>query len=440
MRFVLENINKIRKADILLNGLTVITGENDSGKSTIGKLLFSTIKALANTNMPSSKRQALVEKHINSLYKRLQSKGINRFSPEMKTLFPLSIRNFVQELNDATALDILEDYLQKRIAAIEQLDTITPRLKKLMLEDVANIRICLTLSDNQAASIKTEIQYFIESEFMNKLCSYNTDHSTVELDMDEEGKNRLSYTLTHDFVNQVNIHASEFLQDATYVESPLYLHLVDSLLYASAFRETDRRMPLRPMVPIHIKDLIEKIDSMKYLSSSRPHNNINIHLEDIVKGRFDFDKSSRALRFTCEGANYAPINVASGIKSFGVIQMLLDTGSINENRILIWDEPENHLHPQWQIEFAKVLVALANAGIPVVISTHSPYFIQGIRYFAARHKMEQFVNYYLGEKEKGGLSVFKNVTDDLNLIFLKLAKPLNDYINCRNFDTLLRNL
>ena len=48
MRFHIENIGKIQEADIALNGLTVITGENDCGKSTIGKLLFSTIKSLSN--------------------------------------------------------------------------------------------------------------------------------------------------------------------------------------------------------------------------------------------------------------------------------------------------------------------------------------------------------------------------------------------------------
>lgn len=48
MRLILENINKIKKADIELNGLTVIAGTNDSGKSTVGRVLFSVIKALIN--------------------------------------------------------------------------------------------------------------------------------------------------------------------------------------------------------------------------------------------------------------------------------------------------------------------------------------------------------------------------------------------------------
>lgn len=128
---------------------------------------------------------------------------------------------------------------------------------------------------------------------------------------------------------------------------------------------------------------------------------------------------------------YSPVNVASGIKSFGLVQLLLDMDFINESKMLIWDEPENHLHPQWQIEFAHLLVKLAKSGIPVVVSSHSPYFIQGIRYFSSVEKMDTYVNYYLAENEDGtnGLSRLQNVTNDLNQVFVKLAEPLNQIMN-----------
>ena len=101
--------------------------------------------------------------------------------------------------------------------------------------------------------------------------------------------------------------------------------------------------------------------------------------------------------------------------------------------MLIWDEPENHLHPKWQIEFAHLLVKLAKAGIPVVVSSHSPYFIQGIRYFSNKEEMNPYVNYYLAENSDNysGLSTLENVTEDLNQVFMKLAEPLNQIMNLR---------
>ena len=45
MLLQLRNIGMIKEADIKLDGLTVIAGENDTGKSTVGKALFALLKA-----------------------------------------------------------------------------------------------------------------------------------------------------------------------------------------------------------------------------------------------------------------------------------------------------------------------------------------------------------------------------------------------------------
>ena len=46
MNLFLRNIGIIKEADIELNGLSVIAGYNDTGKSTIGKTIFSIIKSV----------------------------------------------------------------------------------------------------------------------------------------------------------------------------------------------------------------------------------------------------------------------------------------------------------------------------------------------------------------------------------------------------------
>lgn len=44
----IKNIGKIEQANIALNGLTIISGENNTGKSTIGKAVLSIIHGLKN--------------------------------------------------------------------------------------------------------------------------------------------------------------------------------------------------------------------------------------------------------------------------------------------------------------------------------------------------------------------------------------------------------
>ena len=98
--------------------------------------------------------------------------------------------------------------------------------------------------------------------------------------------------------------------------------------------------------------------------------------------------------------------------------------------MLVLDEPEIHLHPEWQINFCKFIVELVSEGIPIVVSSHSPYFIQGLRYFAAAKGIEKEVTYYLAEQNsKTGLSTFNDVTNDLNKVFTLLAAPLREIMN-----------
>ncbi len=94
--------------------------------------------------------------------------------------------------------------------------------------------------------------------------------------------------------------------------------------------------------------------------------------------------------------------------------MLFDGEFIDANRPLIWDEPENHLHPEWQVEFAKVLVQMYKSGKPIIITTHSPYFLQAIRYFSAKERAEDFVTYYMAQPTEDGFVEMEDVTNDLN--------------------------
>ena len=46
MKLNISNFAKIDNADIIIDGITVIAGENNTGKSTVGKVLFSLFNSL----------------------------------------------------------------------------------------------------------------------------------------------------------------------------------------------------------------------------------------------------------------------------------------------------------------------------------------------------------------------------------------------------------
>ena len=62
--------------------------------------------------------------------------------------------------------------------------------------------------------------------------------------------------------------------------------------------------------------------------------------------------------------------VAQGINKLGQIIYLILNGSLNKDTILFWDEPETGLNPKYITVITKFLLALANAGCQIFVSTH----------------------------------------------------------------------
>ena len=49
---------------------------------------------------------------------------------------------------------------------------------------------------------------------------------------------------------------------------------------------------------------------------------------------------------------------------------------VTESSLLIVEEPESHLHPAMQVQITRQLAALANAGVRVIITTHSDWILE----------------------------------------------------------------
>ncbi len=103
--------------------------------------------------------------------------------------------------------------------------------------------------------------------------------------------------------------------------------------------------------------------------------------------------------------------------------------SIDENGIVILDEPEIHLHPEWQLKFAEIIVLLQiEFGVHVLLNTHSPYFLNAIEVYTNEYGIGDKCRYYLAE-EKDGRVGMEDVTNEVERIYAKLARPLQDLEN-----------
>ena len=65
---------------------------------------------------------------------------------------------------------------------------------------------------------------------------------------------------------------------------------------------------------------------------------------------------------------------AEGLKKIGLLWQLLMTDNLNEDSILIWDEPEANLNPKFLPKIVECLLELSRHGVQIFLSTHNYIF------------------------------------------------------------------
>lgn len=74
MRLKIQNIGKISTADIEINGITIVAGENNTGKSTVGKTLYAMFNSFCRTQKRIfAERVRSVSKYIGQMSAEINS-------------------------------------------------------------------------------------------------------------------------------------------------------------------------------------------------------------------------------------------------------------------------------------------------------------------------------------------------------------------------------
>ena len=430
MNLKLENIGMIRHADIRLDGLTVIAGENDTGKSTVGKLIFSLIKAFNRyeqdlNESKSDKAFNIIEK----VYFQLRKEYDFKENAEIKdAFFPPEFLRELKRTEDP--IDLIND----KIILLEKIDAFD------VIENVLLIKNIYLENESKELTIKRALAKAFISEFYFELTPKNSDLvSNISL---SEGSNKIfDISIEHDKVKSLGLYDDVFFNDVTFIETPIFLQMYELIRSATTLFEmiedrSDRVFRLgRSKVALHVKDLISKLENAQYFSIQQEslfEGKLDSLLADITKitkgSGFSFEKKDKDFYFNKnENTKFKSINTATGLKAFGIIQLLIQANMLNERTLLIIDEPEIHLHPKWQVEYAKLIVTLVKNNIPVLLTSHSPEIIQALSTFSEEFGVKDRTTYYLTESD-GVVSEINDVSEDINKIFIKLAEPLHNLV------------
>ncbi len=417
MKLTIKNIGVIEEADIELSGLTVIAGENDSGKSTVGKLMFSITKAIGKykDEIKEGKENDIKEavEHIYfSIKKDVFRNEKFRLKESKKLFYPLY---FIDEVNDNGI-----EAINSRIEYLKREDIYNDKIKELF----TNLQNIVERDDDTNSAIKRAFTKLIYSEFKGEISNKRSNKSTIKI---IEGNNEiLNIELNQNKVTKFDPKDEFYFNDSIIIETPMILNFSDSIRNSKSLfekRKNRGRYLGRANIAFHIKDLEVKLRESGYEAALFLENDdLYKKISAIINGNIKYQNDQSEFVYFKDDEQHNILNVANGIKSFGILQMLLSGDFIKARTLVVLDEPEVHLHPNWQLKYAEIITLLVQNNRNILVTTHSPYMVEALERYAEKYKIEEKTHFYLAKEE---VIKSKNNNKTLSEIASKLSEPFS---------------
>ena len=419
MKICIKNIGLISESELDINGITVIGGYNNTGKSTLLKAIYGLLSS--NHHMKNKIRQERKRSIRQSFYEHdvsflIMNENVDTFLDRF-----LEETTSNQEKDQKFFYAFFKNAIEEEREKDEIEETISPKYEKTFDEHYKKSIEELYQDCNKILKTpEKEYQRFILSRtirniFFNDINSRNcTESASIEIETDED-------MIFSRFVqNQLSsFHlCSEFKKNIWYLNTSHLMDIKDKINYI----DQELKKALR-------KDIDMDISYEDYNDIEENSEKLQSILEDILHGRLEKNEMGTMLyRDDLTDARFRMDNVASGMKNLLMIQRMLENGTLGKNSILLMDEPETNLHPDWQIKYAKILVLLnKEMNIKLLVNSHSPYFIRAIEVALADYGRKNMGKFYLTESDGNGRYQTKDVTANTEEIYKLLYQPL-DYL------------
>lgn len=449
LKLRIKNFGKLSDEEINIGRFTVFAGPNNTGKSTVSKLLYSLFDAM-NVN------HALVhfDDLANILRRRLNR--LERWSHESEDL-PLSLLNddidAMEDLVKSCSIDdsehIEELWNQIVNCATEfrkKYEEFKPSIEKWSHEQssypshyIAEIleetekeveKLCSTIEETDGhqfaiTGLKRKIFHNLTYNFQVRNLSFLKKQleESSEVFIDGVGSFEFMDSESIDFsIEQAGFQQLQDYSGVIYLESPIYWKLksaLENVRTSPRFLHRGRNRLIG--VPSYFYDLAWALTEEYPGDIVFPKLYEKLTSKEVMGGKLIISKTGE-LSFQENGRNFPLPITAMGIVNLGILALLIERKIIDKGTFLFIDEPEAHLHPSWQVEIAKTLFELSNSGINVVIATHSIEILKFIEVEIEKNpENEKFIalNHF-------SYSGVKNYEDDFNSKLMKIQEELTN--------------
>lgn len=206
-----------------------------------------------------------------------------------------------------------------------------------------------------------------------------------------EHKVQLSLTLRHDSDGYItasdayDISLTQFKKPI----STIFLPVKDMLTHAKGLLSMEAKYREFPFDRT-LTDVIRLANQWTLKETPALAKNILPMLENIIDGTIEIVNEEFFVR-KHDGSLVNFAVEAEGLKKIGLLWQLLMNESITKDSILLWDEPEANLNPEYLPMLVECLLELSRHGVQIFVSTHNYLFA---KYFDVRRKKEDAVAYH----------------------------------------------
>ena len=405
MKLTMKNIGVIRDAEIELDGITVLAGLNGTGKSTASKALYGVIAPYVNLSEKVSNERT--NSVIQIILSFLHSCSYESVRIDTLLKLPSELANKYRPIPERYEdwQEIFPEVLKGQSSALEK--EVFPRF-------IAQLRNAVNRPDTEYVQYLASLK--IQSAFDGQINTIGV-LEPGEISLTAGQNTPIAWMKIAG--NKVAECSGKELAEIP----PIYLdtrHVLDGI------NESKRQPPYTKELYKLLKESLSEPTLEEYKSRESIQNMIAsvIHGKLVIStfGEFMFkdDRFSEPISLR---------NVASGNKTFAVLQRLIENGALRENSILIIDEPESNQHPQWQLKLAETLVLLhKELGVRLFLNTHSTYFLRAIEVYADQYELSNRCHYYQTQPVDGAENLFRirNVDGNTKLIYHDFYMPLEE--------------
>lgn len=412
MKLIINNFAKIKHADITIDGITVIAGENNTAKSTIGKVLYSSFNSLYDMDEKIEKSRA--EGNFDVCYRSVRNTAIHSLR---------QTRAFANEISKELSEALIRTV---NISEVMYRGMLVETFKKYDVDlTEENIDELYENSYEKIVSLKKHDDYEIALELIQRLflqvfdsqiqCLTETE-KTADVTLIIKNKELSMRFENNECVNwkaEYNI-----LHEAFLIDDPFVLDNLAGYYYVASSNVV-RGQLVKRFRENHLMDgIFEAVSAKENLKEI-----YNI-LDKVTLGKISVQNGQWVLNSEQYKEPVHFENLSAGLKSFVLIKMLLEKGILKEKDVLVLDEPEIHLHPEWQLIYAEIIVLLQKKfDLSIVVTTHSRDFLEAIELNVKKYNLESKSNFYLSNMDDEGLVTFENATNDLDKIYRQLVTP-----------------